>query len=98
MKTLTSAVLENSDGNKEVKIGDKVSLLNPSVFSNPVLVRTQNYINKNLKKEIGKPPYEVISIFQEDSIVYLKLKGKKGIKDKLITQYFTYNFKYSYFQ
>jgi hypothetical protein len=88
-KNLISVVLKNYKGSEiEFNLGDKIHLLNPNIFQNPVLRRNQYCLNKIIQKEIGKGPYKILEIIQEDSVTYFNIKGKRKIKEKIITQYF----------
>jgi hypothetical protein len=89
MKTLTSTFLENSKEKREIKVGDEIRLLDPSIFQNSLNQRNQRYVNRMVRKEIGKGPYEVLEIYQKNQVVYLKLKGKRGkVMENIIREYF----------
>lgn len=88
-KNLVSVVLKNPGGSEtKIEIGNKVYLLNPEIFQNPVVRRNQEYINRMVKKELGKGPYEILNIFQKGSIIYFNIRGRRKIMTKIITQYF----------
>lgn len=88
-KNLISFILKNPDGSEtDVGVGDKVSLLNPEIFQNSSLRRNQKYLNRIIRKEIGKGPYEVLRIYQESQEVYLDIKGKRKIMENILGLYF----------
>lgn len=89
-KTLEFTSLKNPDGSeREVRVGDKVYLLNPNIFQNQIVSNTQNYVNMYVRKKLGKGPYEVVKIYQKSQVVYLEIKGRRGNKmDNIIKDYF----------
>lgn len=70
-KNLESTFLKDSKGlPEEIKLGEKVNLLNPEIIENMSGRRSQRFMNYELSKSLGVPPYTLKEI--------IRYKGSSG--------------------
>jgi len=87
-KDLETTCLNGVIGLTEVKIGDEISLFDPTSIFDSRERHSQEYMNEKIVEQIGPPPYKLSRIVSTGVRILLDIEGEKGIYKGITRDYF----------